>query len=218
MVPKEERPYIIINCAASADGKIALPDNRQIRISSPEDFDRVMRLREECDAVLVGIETVLTDNPKLNVKYDTPKQPMKVVLDTKLRIPEDAEVFKGGTKVYVLTGKDVERIINKKNVEILRCNLNRDGLIDLKEGMKLLRERGIKKLLVEGGGTVIWNFLKEGNFDEFNIYIAPIIIGGANTPTIANGEGAKNDDEIIKLRLKEVKKLGDGLLIRYEPW
>jgi len=218
MVSKEERPYIIINCAASADGKIALPDKRQVRISSKEDFDRVMRLREECDAVLVGIGTVLTDDPKLNVKYDTSKQPAKVVLDTKLRIPEDAEVFKGGTKVYILTGKDAERTIEKENAEVLRCNLSKDGLIDLKEAMKLLRGKGIKRLLVEGGATVIWNFLKEGLFDEFNIYISPIIIGGAKTPTIADGDGVKNENEIIKLRLKEVKKLGDGLLIRYEPW
>lgn len=218
MVSRKMRPYIIINCAASADGKIALPDRRQIRISSDEDFNRVIRLREECDAVLVGIGTILTDDPKLDVKYETSRQPIKVILDTKLRTPNDAEVFRGGTKVYILTGKGTEGDIDRENVEIIRCDLDENGLIDLKKAMYELRKRGIEKLLVEGGGRVIWSFLKNGLFDELSIYISPIIIGGANSPTVADGEGVRDGKSVIRLRIKEVKKLGDGILIRYEPW
>lgn len=212
-----DRPYVIINCAASADGKIALPNRKQIRISSDEDFDRVMRLRERCDAILVGIETILSDDPKLNVKYETDRQPVKVVLDTKLRIPDDAEVFKGDTKVYILTGRNTKRRPKAKNAEIIKCDLDENGLIDLNVALKELKNRGINSLLVEGGGTVIWSFLKRKLFDEFYVYISPLIIGGAGSPTIADGDGVKDEKDIVKLKIDKIERVGDGVLIKYVP-
>jgi len=216
-VRRMERPYIIINCAASADGKIALPDKRQLRISSEEDFIRVQNLREKCDAVLVGIGTILTDDPKLNVKYDSKRQPAKVVLDRYFKTPPNAKIFEGGSKVYIMVGPDVEREIRKDNLELIRCKLDENGLIDLEFALKELKMRGINSLLVEGGGTVIWNFLKKRLFDEFYVYIAPIVIGGISTPTIADGEGVRREGEIIMLKIDKIEKVGEGILIKYLP-
>lgn len=213
MVSKE-RPYVIINCAASADGKIAMPDRRQVRLSSKEDFERVIGLRKWSDAILVGIGTVLSDNPRLDTKDEMSKQPDKVVLDRFLRIPKDAEVFNGGSKVYLLVGDDIDRDIDRENAEIIRCRTI-DNFIDLRDALTKLREKGIERLLVEGGGEVIWSFLREGLFDEFMVYLSPVVIGGRSSPTIADGEGVRKEDEIIRLRIDRVERLGDGILIRY---
>ena len=212
-----ERPYTIINCAATVDGKIAFPSRKQLRISSEEDFRRVQLLRERCDAVLVGIGTILTDDPKLTVKKPDAKQPLRVVLDSKGRTPEDAEVMNEKTYTILFVGKNVKKRFNKKNVEVVPCNLDEKGFVDLNEVMAELVERGVKNLLVEGGGTVIWNFIKQHLFDELLIYTGPMVVGGKNTPTIADGEGAEDEKEIIKLKVEEVKTLGEGLLVRYVP-
>lgn len=208
-----KKPYVIINCASSIDGKIALPGKLPLKISNEEDMARVHKMRNECDAVLVGIETVLADNPKLTVKekyVDKVKQPLRIVLDTHLRTPENAEVMKPYAKTLIVTAEKEEE---KGNVEIIKCG---NGRIDIKKLMEILYERGIKKLMVEGGGTVIWEFLKNNLVDEMNVFFSPIVIGG-NAPSIADGDGAKKEDEIIKMRIEKIEKIGDGYLVKLIP-
>lgn len=208
-----KKPYVIINCASSIDGKIALPGKVPLKISNEEDIARVHKLRNECDAVLVGIETVLADNPKLTVKekyVDKVRQPLRIVLDTSFRTPEDAEVMKSYAKTLIVTA---EKEGKKGNVEIIKCG---NGRIDIKKLMKILYERGIKKLLVEGGSTVIWEFLKNNMVDEMNIFFSSIIIGG-NAPSIAGGEGAKKEEEIIKMKIEKIERIGDGYLVKLIP-
>ncbi|HEC94613.1 MAG TPA: 2,5-diamino-6-(ribosylamino)-4(3H)-pyrimidinone 5'-phosphate reductase [Thermoplasmatales archaeon] len=212
-----EKPYVIINCAMSADGKIALPSRRQLRISSDEDMRRVQLLRERCDAVLVGVGTVLTDDPRLTVKSPGAKQPLRVVLDTKGKTPDDAEVLNEKADTLLFVGKGVEKKVEKSNVDVVACELDKEGFVDLNMVLKELVRRGVKTLLVEGGGTVIWNFMKHGLFDECFVYIAPMVVGGRITPTMADGEGVGSEKEIIRLRIEDVKILGDGLLIKYVP-
>ncbi|HID25526.1 MAG TPA: 2,5-diamino-6-(ribosylamino)-4(3H)-pyrimidinone 5'-phosphate reductase [Thermoplasmata archaeon] len=212
-----EKPYVIINCAMSADGKIAFPSRRQLRISSDEDIRRVQLLRERCDAVLVGIGTVLADDPKLIVKTPDAKQPLRVVLDSEGRTPDDAEVLNEKADTLLFVKKGVEKKVKKNNVDVVACELDKNGFVDLNTVLKELARRGVKTLLVEGGGTVIWNFMKHGLFDECFVYIGPMVVGGKTTPTMADGEGAGNEKEIIRLRIDDVKILGDGLLIKYVP-
>lgn len=210
------RPYVIINCASSIDGKIALVGKKEIKLSNEEDFARVHMLRNECDAILVGIETVLTDNPKLTVKekyVHNPKQPIKIVLDSKLRIPEESNVLKGGKTIIATISNKIRKF--NENVEIIRCK-EKNGKIDLNELMKILYKKGIRKLLVEGGSTVIWEFLKNGIVDEMFIYFSPIIIGG-DAPTIAGGDGAKKDEETIKMEIKKIVRMGEGYLVKLVP-
>jgi 2,5-diamino-6-(ribosylamino)-4(3H)-pyrimidinone 5'-phosphate reductase len=212
------RPYIIINCAASVDGKIALPSRKQFKISSDEDIQRMYKLRNECDAVLVGINTVLTDDPKLTVKekyVKNPKQPLRIILDSKCRIPEKVLVLNTVSKTLIFTINSNERYIEGNHIEVIGCKANTEGQIDLKCAIEMLYQKGVRKLLVEGGGTVIWNFLQKKLVDDLFIYIGPYIIGGKKTPTIADGPGIQNEDEIINLKIIEMKRLGSGILIHY---
>ena len=212
------KPYVIVNCAMSADGKIALPTRKQLRISCNEDIERMYKLRNKYDAVLVGINTVLSDDPKLTVKekyVEQPHQPIRVILDSHCKTPEAALAADGVAKTFIIAAEKC----NKKygnNVEVIQCETDQNGFIDLEKLLDLLYDRGIKMLMVEGGSTVIWNFLKQRLADELYVYIGPMIIGGKNTPTMADGEGIKNIDELISLKIVETSRIGPGILIHYK--
>lgn len=210
-----KRPFVVINCAMSADGKIASTSGKQIKISCDEDIKRMYELRNENDAVLVGINTVLSDDPKLTVKekyVKNPKQPIRIVLDTHCKTPIDSKVVNNKAKTLIIT---VEKCNKKfgKNVEVILCDKDNNGLIDLNKTMDILYSIGIKKLMVEGGGTVIWNFLKSGFVDDFFLYVSPMVIGGSNTPTLI-GKNKINNAK-INLKLIKAKTLGPGILLHY---
>ena len=123
-----KRPYIIINCAMSSDGKIALPSRKQIRISSREDIERVYKLRNECDAVLVGIETILSDNPKLTVNENyvkNPKQPLRVILDSNCRTPTDSLALSNNAKTLIFTSEGKKKSYQCDHIEIIECEFSR---------------------------------------------------------------------------------------------
>jgi len=211
------RPYIIINCAMSLDGKIALPSGEQARISSEEDMVRVHKLRNSVDAILVGVGTILADDPKLTVKKEyvkhTRKNPIRIVLDSHFRTPENAEVMKPEAKTIIVT---TTKEYKKGLLEVIKCGKEGSDKVDIEKLMEILYERGIKKLLVEGGSTVIWEFLSHHLFDELHVYIAPFIIGGG-APTMAGGEGIKRIEEAIKLHLYAIERYGDGLVLKFIP-
>ena len=210
-----KRPFVIINCAMSADGKIASPSGKQMKISCDEDIKRMYELRNENDAVLVGINTVLSDDPKLTVKekyVKNPKQPIRIVLDTHCKTPINSQVVNNTAKTLIFTGMKCSKKFSN-NVEVILCKRDKTGLIDLKKILDILYNKGIKKLMVEGGGNVIWNFLKSGFVDEFFIYVSPIIIGGSDTPTLIGKNNVKNAN--IALRLIETKTIGPGILLHY---
>ncbi len=208
-----KRPYVVINCAMSADGKIASPSGKQIRISCEEDIERMYELRNESDAVLVGINTVLSDDPKLTVKekyVKNPKQPIRIVLDTNCKTPVDSLVVNDAAKTFIITAKNCNKVY-RKNVEIVLCGTENNGLINLKQLLDILVKKNIHKLMVEGGGTVIWNFLEKGLVDDFFVYIGPMTIGGKNTPTIGDG---KNFEKFLELVNK--RDIGPGKLLHYK--
>lgn len=212
------RPYVLVNVASSLDGKISDERRRQIRISCDEDLKRVDELRASADAIMVGIGTIIADNPKLNVKskelrdkriaVGKKENPLKVVVDSRCRIPENAEIFEGDVLVAVskLAEKDKIEIISKK-AEVVVLG---DEKVDLKALLAELHRRGVKKLIVEGGGTLISSLLKENLVDEMFIYYSPIIIGGSNAPTICDGSSFSVP---IKMKMISVERLGEGLLV-----
>lgn len=213
-----KRPHVIINCAMSADGKIALPSRKQVRISCDEDIKRMYNLRNEVDAVLVGIGTILSDDPKLTVKekyVKNPKQPLRIILDSSCRTPKDALVLNGSAKTLIITKKGNEKQFDKKHIEVIGCKTDNEGYLVLNCVLDLLSKKGVKKLLVEGGSTVIWSFLKKKLVDDLFIYIGPYVIGGKDTPTVADGSGIKNENELLSLRIINVKRLDEGALIQY---
>lgn len=205
---------VIVNCAMSADGKIALRTRRQTKISNEADRRRVHQLRNRCDAILVGIETVLADDPKLTVnpKYvKKPRQPVRIVLDSNGRTPPGALVLDGSAKTIIVTNEKCRRVF--RNAETIRCGKKE---VDLGKLMAILEGRGARSVLVEGGSKVIWSFLSSRIADEVNIFIGSMVIGGEKSPTPAGGEGAQNERAIVALRLKSIRALGNGILVRYE--
>ena len=212
------RPYVFINVASSLDGKISNEERKQLIISCKEDLDRVDELRASADAIMVGIGTILADNPKLNVKSKELRErrlkegktenPLKVVVDSKCRIPENAEVLEG--KVIIAVSKlakmeNIEKIAKKAQIVVFG-----DDKVDLKSLLNFLYEQGVRRLMVEGGGTLISSLLREGLVDEMFIYYAPIIIGGSNSPTICDGRAFEVP---IRMRIVSFKKLGEGILL-----
>jgi len=205
---------VIVNCAMSADGKIALRTRRQTKISNEADRKRVHQLRNRCDAILVGIETVLADDPKLTVnpKYvKNPRKPIRVVLDSRGRTPKDALVLDGSAPTTIVTNEKCKKTF--QNADTIRCGKKE---IDLKKLMRLLDRKGVKSLLVEGGSKVIWSFLESRIADEVSIFIGSMVIGGDRSPTAAGGEGAPDERSVVSLRLKGLRAIGNGILIRYE--
>lgn len=180
-------------------------------ISSQEDLERVKELRTGCDAILVGIGTVLSDDPRLTVKGLPPgKGPVRVVLDSRGRTPNDAKVLDGEARTIIVTADDCKR--EWPNAETLRVGKDR---VDLGLLLTKLHDMGIGSLLVEGGGEVLWSFFKGGYVDRYSVFVGSMIIGGRTAPTPVDGEGF-DDREVLHLRLIESRQVGDGVLLVYE--
>jgi len=206
------RPKIIVNAAMSVDGKIALVGGKRIKISDNADFMRVHKLRASVDAILVGINTVLKDDPRLTVKkkyVPNAKNPFRIVLDSQLRIPDTARVLNDDAPTIIATTERAQK--RNLNAKLIRCGTER---VNLRCLLAELYERGIKSVMVEGGGTVISSFLKSRLVDELYIFMGSIVIGGA-APSIVAGPGAKENAEIIVLKLRSCERLGYGLLLHY---
>lgn len=198
----------------SADGKIALRTRRQTRISNEEDKRRVHKLRNSSDAILVGVETVIADNPKLTVnpKYvKRPKHPLRIILDSKGRTPKKALVLDGTSKTLIVTNEKCKKVF--PNAATTRCGKQE---VDLKKLIRILEKKNISTLLVEGGSKVIWSFLRSRIADEVNIFVGSIVIGGDKSPTPAGGAGAETEKAIVALRLRRMKAVGNGVLLTYE--
>ena len=205
---------VIINCAMSADGKIALRTRRQTAISNEEDLRRVHELRNSNDGILVGVGTVLADDPKLTVKHEyvaSPKNPVRIVLDSNGRTPPGARVLDGSARTIVVTSEDCSKAF--ANSEVVRCGA---GRVDLPRLIPILEDMGIRSILVEGGSEVIWSFLRTGLADEMFLFVGSMVIGGEDSPTPAGGEGAGGIDEVVPLRLMDAEGVGNGILLRYE--
>lgn len=205
---------VVINFAMSADGKIALKSRRQTAISDEADKKRVHELRSVSDAILVGIGTVLSDDPKLTVneKYvKGARNPLRVVLDSQGRTPSDALVLNGAAQTLIVTSEGCSKSF--PNAGVVRCGKDE---VDIERLLEILEGRGVRSLLVEGGSEVIWSFLEKRLADEVHMYIGSMVIGGDSAPTPAGGHGAADEDGIIPLALMSCETVGEGILLKYE--
>ncbi|BDC36521.1 MAG: 2,5-diamino-6-(ribosylamino)-4(3H)-pyrimidinone 5'-phosphate reductase [Candidatus Methanoliparum thermophilum] len=219
------RPFVFINMAMSADGKISNRLKEQIKLSGKEDLDRVDRLKNSVDAVMVGIGTILSDNPSLTIKSDEIKRrreergimenPIRIIVDSKCRIPLDSDVLnKGKGERIIITSysADKDKVdMLSKYTKIIRVGADN---IDLVKMMKLLYDKGIKRIMVEGGGELAWGLINARLVDELYYYISPIIIGGRDSPTPVDGDGFVS--EFPKLELIEFVKIDSGLLMHWK--
>ena len=192
----------------SADGKIAGPERKQVRISSDEDIARVKQLRREYDGILVGVGTVIADDPHLTVKgleYD--QNPVRFVLDTHGRTPDTARVLDDRARTVIITGKDCTR--EWQGAETIRAG-------DLVSAMDSVGDLGVRRLIVEGGGEVISSFFRARIVDLYSVFVGSQIIGGRTSPTPADGDGRVAPDG-LRLELESSQVLGDGVLLTYRP-
>ena len=221
------RPYVVVNIAMSADGKISTRERRQVRISGTQDFTRVDQLKAGCDAIMVGIGTVLADDPSLTVKsekclnYRRKKgwddHPLRVVVDSSGATPPDASILhKGKGKRVVAVSKRADPIkisVLEKKATILVAGKDEVDLIVL---MDELGNLGIHRIMVEGGGTLIAGLMKAGLVNEIYTFIGNIIIGGKDAPTITDGEGFIKESEFTRLTLLEARRIDNGILLHWK--
>jgi len=217
---------VVVNAAMSADGKISSRERTQIDISGPEDFDRVDQLRAESDAVMVGVGTVLADDPSLTldseqrqqdrVQNGQPANPARVVADSQIRTSPSATVLDDAAPTYLLvseaTPTDYMAEMEEAGATVIAAG---DDRVDLPAAFAKLEDQGIEQLMVEGGGELIFSMFAEGLVDECSVFVGPKIIGGRDAPTLADGEGFV--DDFPELTLIETERLDDGVLLRWEP-
>jgi 2,5-diamino-6-(ribosylamino)-4(3H)-pyrimidinone 5'-phosphate reductase len=220
------RPHVIVNVAMSADGKISTRERRQVRISGSQDFARVDRLKAGCDAIMVGIGTVLADDPSLTVKSEECRRyrrnkgweenPVRIVVDSSGRTPQDSSILnKGhGKRVVAVSGKadptTVTMLNNKATVIIAGKNE-----VDLPLLMDNLGSMGIRRLMVEGGGTLIAGLITAGLVHEIYTFIGNMIIGGKDAPTFADGEGFIHESAFLRLTLMDAQRIEHGILLHW---
>ena len=207
------RPFVHVNCAMSADGKIAGCDRTQVTISSDEDKARAKNLRRKYDAILVGVGTVVADDPHLTLKdldYDT--NPIRIVLDPRGRAPEEAQVLDERAPTIMVTLEGCDREWDCE--EIIRKGTDS---IDLEAVLEeLSEEMGIENILVEGGGRTIASFFRAGLVDRYTVFVGGLVIGGSEAPTPCDGDGWVVPGG-VKLELRSAEILGNGALLTFEP-
>lgn len=180
---QRDRPFVLISYAQSIDGSIATLDRRPIQLSGPASAVLTHRLRSLFDAILVGIGTVLADDPRLDVRLVPGKNPQPVVLDTHLRIPAESRLLQRPDCQSWLASSEAASetraaALMRTGATILACPLDGHGQIDIRQLMHILQGRGIYSLMVEGGARVITSFINAGLVDLFIITISPALIGG----------------------------------------
>ncbi|MFH1431944.1 MAG: dihydrofolate reductase family protein [archaeon] len=190
--------YIVVNCAMSLDGRI------EGEFSNDLDWERVYALRAECDAIMAGINTVIKDDPRLSA-HGYGKDPMIVVVDSRCRIPLSARVFEGDVVVGVCSGADTSKISKKARVVV--CGTDE---VDLKMLVSELSKMGVRKLMVEGGGTLISAMLDSGLVDEVCVAVAPVVLGRG--VRFVEKELSKD----VKFGLYDVIRLDDVVVLKYK--
>ncbi len=214
------RPYTIIVSEVTIDGKLTLKrgvSSKEIMKFMDEEATRYLhQLRAKVDGIMVGAETIRTDNPFLTVRYAEGKNPTRIVPTSKADIPLDANILeKHAPTIIVTSEKAPEEKVKalEEKVEVIRCG---EEKVDLIKMMDLLYEKGIRNLMVEGGSTLNWNLLKLGLVDEIRLIHMPFIVGGEDTPTLVGGEGFQSLDEIIKAKLRAHFLRGNHLITEWE--
>ena len=216
--------HVVVNAAMSVDGKLAAHHREQLAISGSEDFDRVDRIRAAADGVMVGVGTVLADDPHLTLdvtdrqvqrqRHGRSGNPARVVADSTARTPSDARLLDDEATTYILVCKQApaERrtALADAGAELIIAG---DERVDLAAGIDRLADEGIERLMIEGGGELIFSAFDAGLVDELSVFVGSLLIGGRDAPTLADGDGFT--DEFPALTLDNSEQVDDGVVLEY---
>jgi diaminohydroxyphosphoribosylaminopyrimidine deaminase/5-amino-6-(5-phosphoribosylamino)uracil reductase len=211
------KPFVIMKAAQTLDGKIATHHGLSKWISSDASRKFADNLRKNVDAIMVGVGTVLNDDPFLSVKSATARQPVKIIIDSLCRTPFKSNLFRNLNSKIIIASTDrapKENIfaLEKAGAEVLLIGKNKKR-VDLKKLVEELGKRKITSILLEGGGTLNASFIEAGLIDKVFLFIAPKFFGGKKAITVVEGEGVKTPDEAVKLRDIEISRIGEDLLV-----
>jgi len=214
------RPHVTLKAGMTLDGKVATRTGHSRWITGPDARRAVHRLRHRLDAILVGIGTVLADDPQLTTRLPRGKghDPVRVIVDSRGRTPPNAKVIVHQSDAPTLiahtkTGAKAVARLERPGVEGLRCR-SRQGRVDLADMMRKLATRGIVSLLAEGGGEIHWSLLDAELVDEVMLFVAPLIVGGKDAVPVVGGDGVETMPEAFALRDLRVRRLGPDLVLR----
>jgi 2,5-diamino-6-(ribosylamino)-4(3H)-pyrimidinone 5'-phosphate reductase len=213
----ETRPKVILVAAMSLDGKIATRSGDS-RISSKIDLRALHQLRSQSDAVMIGIRTELIDNPLLTVRYVKGRNPIRVIVDSSARTPLEARILRTDpSSVFIAVSEKASKSkvagLRRAGARIIRCGQSK---INLKMLMRALYRQGVRRIVLEGGGTLNWSMLREGLVDDVHVTISPILIGGDRATTLVEGIGKPTINKSFQLRLLRARRRRNEISLEYK--
>jgi diaminohydroxyphosphoribosylaminopyrimidine deaminase/5-amino-6-(5-phosphoribosylamino)uracil reductase len=214
------RPYVVLKTAATLDGKTAARSGDSRWVTGEKARRQVHRMRSWLDAICVGSGTALADNPSLTCRLRGGRDPLRVVVDTKLKMPPTAKVLDGSSSAGCLVacgkGASAKRrtALEKAGAEVLEIPKGLKGGVDLTALMEELGKRGVISLLLEGGAGLAWGFLQQGLIDEVAYFYAPKLIGGQNTSGMIGGAGFARMAQAVMLYRPRIRRFGDDFLLQ----
>jgi 2,5-diamino-6-(ribosylamino)-4(3H)-pyrimidinone 5'-phosphate reductase len=219
MAATTSRPFVILNAAMSLDGKIATFTGDS-RMSSPADVRRVHRLRASVDAIMVGLRTLLRDDPKLTVRFFKSRTPYRIIVDSRALSPLSSYVVRTAREIptiIAVTSKAPQKRIEAlkgKGVRVITCGGG--PLVSLRVLLRRLRKLGIRRLLLEGGGTLNWSMLSKRLVDEISVAVTPRILGGSEATSLVEGRGNALVRDGVQLKLLSYGRYGPDLVVRFK--
>jgi len=216
-------PFVILKSGMSLDGKIATYSGESKWITSKESREDSQNLRNRLNSIMVGVNTVITDDPELTCRINNDKNLIRIVVDTNLRIPLDSKVVKNNDKQTIVattlsSDGNKKKALRDLGVKVIEVS-EKDNRVNLKELVKKIGQEGIDSILIEGGGTLNFSALEENIVDKVIFYIAPKILGGENSKSSIAGRGFSTLDQSVNLKNISYRKIGGDLVVEgYIQW
>jgi len=215
---------VVVNAAMSVDGKLSTRRREQLAISGDNDFSRVDCIRTRVDGIVVGIGTVLSDDPHLVLddpdgrrerhEAGRPASPTRIVVDSRGRTPPDGRICDDAAETYVVVSEaapaENRTALRDAGVTVLVAG---DERVDLGLAVEHLEAEGLESLLIEGGGEIIYSAFEAGIVDKLSVFVGSLVVGGRDAPTLADGDGFL--EAFPTLSLSDIDRVDDGVVLRY---
>ncbi|MCB4755727.1 MAG: bifunctional diaminohydroxyphosphoribosylaminopyrimidine deaminase/5-amino-6-(5-phosphoribosylamino)uracil reductase RibD [Elusimicrobia bacterium] len=214
---KKKRPYVILKMAMTIDGKIATRKGQSKWISSPASRRLVHKLRTESDAVIIGANTAIRDNPSLT-SHHAGRDPLRFVLDPHLRTPPTLRLYNDArARTFIITSVNTPTSAAapylKRGVQVIRTKL-KNGEFDLSEVLKIIAKLDVSQLFIEGGGGTAWSFIHKRLVDEVLFFISPLIFGGKDAKTPVEGPGVDQIKKAFRVKSFSIGRVGPDILVK----